>query len=120
MFKKSIIIGDKIKAKLFVISAFYGLIPIDHWIQPYDLKLKHGQGKQLYAKSKETIDYISSNFDLILCIISKVYKETLDPILPNLKFRFISDSRGFIGLKHKLFEISRMDPLEILETLLRY
>jgi len=85
-----------------VLSAKYGLISPDREIEPYNQRLANKEDvKKLREKVLPQLKQMIGNYDKIITIGGKLYREVIKPLDSN-KFENIIDNRGIGGMLQKV------------------
>jgi len=88
-----------------ILSAKYGLIHGNDIIKPYDKTLKNKNDiLKLRKRVIPKLKVIELNYDLIIIIMGKKYRDVLSPLFNDNKYKMIYDERGIGGLTSKINE----------------
>ena len=97
-----------------ILSAKYGIIHENDIIKPYNKTLKNKNDiLKLRKKVIPKLKAIELNYDLIIIIMGKKYRDVLSPLFDDNKYKMIYDQRGIGGLTAKLNKLIN-NPLNII------
>lgn len=103
LFKKLRRIVKQNNFDLKILSAKYGLLDSDVLIKPYDKIIKNEEDIiKLREMVLPKLKSIEDDYETIILVMGKKYRDVLKPMFENEKYKMIYDSRGIGGLTSKL------------------
>lgn len=112
--------ANKNNFDFMVLSAKYGLIKKDYYVEPYDIKLKLKINiNNMKIKINKEFPSILNNYDKILFTMGKNYLSVFSDFLNNPKIMFIVDNRGnggFNQIAYTLLKMSNQKVIELINT----
>lgn len=105
LFKKIKKLVDYNQLDFMILSAKYGLIHANEIIEPYNKTLKSKSDiLELRKMVIPKLKVIELNYDLIIIIMGKKYRDVLSPLFNDNKYKMVYDERGIGGLTSKINE----------------
>lgn len=88
-----------------ILSTKYGLIHANDIIEPYNKTLKNKNDiLELRKRVIPKLKVIEINYDLIIIIMGRRYRDVISPLFSDNKYKMIYDERGIGGLTSKINE----------------
>jgi len=91
--------------ELKILSAKHGLIEKNLLIKPYNKYIKTNKDiEEIQEEVLEKFNKIEKNYDIIILIMGKKYREVFKPVFNHSKLKMIHDPRGIGGMISKMNE----------------
>lgn len=88
---------------LMILSAKYGLIAENEWIEPYSLELKKWDDIQkIREKSQKVFKQLLKHYGEIIIVMGKNYRRVFGYLIRDPKVKLITDKRGIGGMLQQL------------------
>ncbi|KKL49620.1 hypothetical protein LCGC14_2313690 [marine sediment metagenome] len=108
------------KFDIKILSGKYGLLEPDTIIKPYDQKLtKKADIKRFSLEIRPTMHQILKDYDTIIVVMGKVYRQVLEPYY-NSKFRVVIHKKGIFGYLHLLSQFNKFTTRILLAEIEKY